>query len=59
MIYTLMRIIPVMIRQLKINLQVKFDPLIYRKLTKSANTSKYPPLATGSMSLPPINRLTF
>ncbi len=31
MIYTLMQIIPVMIRQLKINLQVKSDPLIYRK----------------------------
>ncbi len=32
-----MRIILVMIRQLKIKLQVKFDPLIYRKLTKSVN----------------------
>ncbi len=42
MIYKLMRIIPVIIRQLKINLQVKSDPLIYRKLTKSANMSKYP-----------------
>ncbi len=41
MIYKLMRIIPVMIRQLKINLQVKSDPLIYRKLTKSAKISKY------------------
>ncbi len=37
-----MQILPVMIRQLKINLQVKFDALIYRKLTKSAKTSKYP-----------------
>ncbi len=37
-----MQIIPVMIRQLKINLQVKSDPLIYRKLTKSAKISKYP-----------------
>ncbi len=37
-----MRIIPVMIKQLKINLQVKSDPLIYRKLTKAAKISKYP-----------------
>ncbi len=37
-----MRMIPVMIQQLKINLQVKSDPLIYRKLTKSAKISKYP-----------------
>ncbi len=37
-----MQIIPVMIRQLKINLQVKYDLLIYRKLTKSAKISKYP-----------------
>ncbi len=37
-----MRIIPVIIRQLKINIQVKSDPLVYRKLTKSAKISKYP-----------------
>ncbi len=36
-----MQIIPVMIRQLKINLQVKSDLLIYKKLTKSAKISKY------------------
>ncbi len=42
MIYKLMRIIPVMIQQIKINLQVESDPLIYRKLTKSAKISKYP-----------------
>ncbi len=37
-----MRIIPVMIKQLKINVQVQSDPLIYRKLTKSAKIRKYP-----------------
>ncbi len=37
-----MQTIPVMIKQLKINLQVKSDPLIYIKLTKSAKISKYP-----------------
>ncbi len=37
-----MWIIPVMLRQLKINLQVKSGPLIYRNLTKSAKISKYP-----------------
>ncbi len=37
-----MWIIPVTIRQLKINIQVKSDPLIYRTLTKSAKISKYP-----------------
>ncbi len=38
-----MWIIPVMIRQLKINLQVKSDPLIKCVfLTKSAKISKYP-----------------
>ncbi len=44
-----MWIIPVMIRQLKINLQVKSDPLIYRKLTKSAKISKYPSLLLASL----------
>ncbi len=42
-----MRIIPMMIMQLKINLQGKSDSLIFRKLTKSKKTksakiSKYP-----------------
>ncbi len=37
-----MPIISVMIRQLKINLQVKSDPLIYRKFTKLAKIRKYP-----------------
>ncbi len=37
-----MWIIPVMIRQVKINLHVKSDTPIYRKLTKSAKISKYP-----------------
>ncbi len=37
-----MGVIPVMIGQLKINLQVTFDPLIYKNLTKSAKISKYP-----------------
>ncbi len=48
-----MRIIPVMIRQLKINLQVKSDPLIYKKLTKSVNiqSSLLPsPLALHSLA---------
>ncbi len=42
MIYKLMRTIRVMIRQLKINLQVKSDPLIKCFLTKSDKISKYP-----------------
>ncbi len=50
-----MRIIPVMIRQLKIKLQVKSDPLIYRKLTKSAKISKYPiKLLASPLALRPL-----
>ncbi len=55
MIYKLMRIIPVMIRQLKINLQAKSDPPIYRKLTKSAKISKYPiKLLASPLALRPL-----
>ncbi len=52
MIYKLMRIIPVVIRQFKINLQVKSDPL---KLTKSAKISKYPiKLLASPLALHPL-----
>ncbi len=55
---SLMRIIPVMIRQLKINLQLKSDPLIYRKLTKSAKNSKYPIyLLASPLALRPLARV--
>ncbi len=53
-----MRIIPVIIRQLKINLQVKSDALIYRKFTKSAKISKFSilllpfPLALCPLAIP-------
>ncbi len=44
-----------MIRQLKINLQVKSDPLIYRKLTKSAKICKYPiQLLASPLALRPL-----
>ncbi len=50
-----MRIIPVMIIQLKINLLVKSDPLTYRKLTKSAKISKYPiQLLASPLALCPL-----
>ncbi len=52
-----MRIIPMMIRQLKINLQVKSDPLIYKKLTKSAKISKYPiQILASPLALHPLSR---
>ncbi len=55
MIYKLMQIKPVIIRQLKIKPQVKSDPLIYRKLKKSAKISKYPfELLPSPLALHPL-----
>ncbi len=52
-----MRIIPVMIRQPKINLHVKSGPLIFKKLTKSAKISKYPiQLLASPLALRPLAR---
>ncbi len=50
-----MWIIPVMLRPPKINLQVKSDALIYRKLTKSPKISKHPiNLLASALALHPL-----